>query len=136
LIFSLKVCKVSIASEALYRTLYRGHVVRLFTDPPILVWSIDTYTVKSENLSLTPMPPHPSPLPAGEREGVRGNFKCVWLEFGVWICRIMQPICPTRLDMMRFMHQTSSISIRLPTSKEGYPLLETCLAVLSDIAFL
>jgi hypothetical protein len=47
------------------------------------VW-LDTYTVKSENLSLTPMPPHPLPLPGGERGRVRGNFKCVWLGFRVW----------------------------------------------------
>jgi len=25
-------------------------------------------------------PPHPSPLPGGEREGVRGNFKYFWLD--------------------------------------------------------
>jgi len=24
-------------------------------------------------------PPHPLPLPGGEREGVRGNFKYFWL---------------------------------------------------------
>jgi hypothetical protein len=30
---------------------------------------------------LVQIPPHPSPLPAGEREGVRGNFKYVWVEF-------------------------------------------------------
>jgi hypothetical protein len=36
---------------------------------------------KSENFLLTFYPPHPSPLPAGEREGGAGNFKYVWLEF-------------------------------------------------------
>jgi len=27
------------------------------------------------------LPPHPHPLPAGERGRVRGNFKYVWLDF-------------------------------------------------------
>jgi hypothetical protein len=40
----------------------------------------DSYNSKSENFLLTFLPPHPSPLPAGEREGVRGNFKYLWLE--------------------------------------------------------
>jgi hypothetical protein len=43
---------------------------------------VDSYTLKSENLSLTffkKLPLTPS-LPAGERGRVRGNFKYLWLE--------------------------------------------------------
>jgi hypothetical protein len=36
---------------------------------------------------MTKRIPYPSPLPAGEREGVRGNFKCVRVEF-IWDLRI------------------------------------------------
>jgi len=40
---------------------------------------LDSYTLKSENLSLTFSKKLPLPLPAGERGRVRGNFKYLWL---------------------------------------------------------
>jgi len=42
--------------------------------------------VKFENFLLTfCVPPHPHPLPLGERVGVRGNFKYFWLKFRYYL---------------------------------------------------
>jgi hypothetical protein len=39
------------------------------------------YFFRNFNLRFLYVPPHPLPLPVGEREGVRGDFKYLWLEF-------------------------------------------------------
>jgi hypothetical protein len=48
-------------------------------------------------MTKTFLPPHPSLLPNGEREEVRGNFKYFWLEIicdlvlGIWYFSILEP---------------------------------------------
>jgi hypothetical protein len=67
---------------------YRGYLLagKLYIKK---IYSAIYFSNKSEKLSLTIFAPSPFPSPhwacpparPGEREGVRGNFKYLWLEF-------------------------------------------------------
>ena len=56
---------------------------------------LDCYTLKSESLSLTfqEVAPRRLPLPAGERERVRRNFKFLWLVFEFFLCAMPFALC-------------------------------------------